>query len=669
MIHITMSESLDDRMARQRQHIVSSHMTTAHRVLADTLPHILLSLALIFQLLIVTFLTVLSIACTAYIIRVTKGTGEGNGSTDILTNEKTGEPILYGPEFLTQRMHFYHGWPSAVFWLGLLVMIAIVVGAALLSSLQRVPERTVRNVMLTVVAIVQLAWVAMMNTQAYPAADTKSLAAIANAWNAGDISQFAKGACNVNGIDGVSTPAYYCASNTPAIYTYLHLYPFQAGPAMWFALVFKIFGADNYVAFQMVNAACMVIIVACLWSLTGMLMSDSPMTVRKAFSWNDSSHSRTPRSTRHCRSSLTTLVSPVQLPFAILTITCVPLMMMCSFCYTNMAGFMFVLLGVVILAKSTDIRRPLASVAAIIAGFSLCAAGVVFKTTFIIIVLAAIIAVVFTAWRMCCYWQMPVAIVLGALTTKATIIPEHILERFAGYSFGDGMPMSSWLVIGLRERPSTANATAALPGANMQGFWTGIALDIFNESNGNLAEQKAITNAFLTQRFHFFLTNLDAAFSFFLNKFEGEWAEPTFQSRYFSELSVSGSSFDGLLAKILSADQTSLFSGYVNVCQSLLYLLAFVGLIFLLARFLRQHFRSLPIPTIFTGTFLTAAFIGGFTCYIVWEAKGVYTFPFFLLLFPMAAYGAGRLGNCLGTATKVFLREKDYEHGQALKRQ
>ncbi len=41
----------------------------------------------------------------------------------------------------------------------------------------------------------------------------------------------------------------------------------------------------------------------------------------------------------------------------------------------------------------------------------------------------------------------------------------------------------------------------------------------------------------------------------------------------------------------------------------------------------------------FARTFLCAAFLGGFLCYLFWEAKGIYTLPFYLLLFPLAAYG------------------------------
>ena len=41
----------------------------------------------------------------------------------------------------------------------------------------------------------------------------------------------------------------------------------------------------------------------------------------------------------------------------------------------------------------------------------------------------------------------------------------------------------------------------------------------------------------------------------------------------------------------------------------------------------------------FARTFLAAAFLGGFLCYVFWEAKGIYTLPFYLLLFPLAAYG------------------------------
>ena len=55
---------------------------------------------------------------------------------------------------------------------------------------------------------------------------------------------------------------------------------------------------------------------------------------------------------------------------------------------------------------------------------------------------------------------------------------------------------------------------------------------------------------------------------------------------------------------------------------------------------------------VFTRVLLCASFIGGFLCYLFWEAKSIYTLPFFLLLFPVAAYGIQNIADLISSIKK-----------------
>ena len=70
-----------------------------------------------------------------------------------------------------------------------------------------------------------------------------------------------------------------------------------------------------------------------------------------------------------------------------------------------------------------------------------------------------------------------------------------------------------------------------------------------------------------------------------------------------------------------------------------MYLLAFIGLIALTRAVFRNRNEEGNADKVFVQVLLCASFLGGFLCYVLWEAKGIYTLPFYLLLVPMAAYG------------------------------
>lgn len=107
----------------------------------------------------------------------------------------------------------------------------------------------------------------------------------------------------------------------------------------------------------------------------------------------------------------------------------------------------------------------------------------------------------------------------------------------------------------------------------------------------------------------------------------------------YSQLGSSAHGFTGLPEWLLSGTGAARLTTYENVSQTVLYALALTGVIAMLISVVRSAARPMEDATAFARTFLCAAFLGGFLCYLFWEAKGIYTLPFYLLLFPLAAYG------------------------------
>lgn len=107
----------------------------------------------------------------------------------------------------------------------------------------------------------------------------------------------------------------------------------------------------------------------------------------------------------------------------------------------------------------------------------------------------------------------------------------------------------------------------------------------------------------------------------------------------YSQYGSSAHGFTGLPQWILSGTGAARLTSYENIAQTVLYAFALAGVIAMLISGVRSAARPMEVATIFARTFLCAAFLGGFLCYLFWEAKGIYTLPFYLLLFPLAAYG------------------------------
>lgn len=380
----------------------------------------------------------------------------------------------------------------------------------------------------------------------------------------------------------------------PSPHAYFSYYPFQTGPMLWYVFAGSIFGSHNIIAFQILNAFAITGLVAALWRLGTLIGLD------------DAGHA-----------ALATLLA-----------TCVPLLMFATFVYPNAVGFSITVAGVVLIAQAFRVQHAWQCVLALVSGFLVCGIGVILKSTFIILMLAAIIGIVLVVAANRKWWQGAVAIVSFGAAYMITKLPLCIIEHITHQNFGKGMPMLSWITLGLNEREPT-----------MPGWWTGIPLHTFHETHGDYARQSQVAKDFVMERMQYFAHNPGDGTRFFSEKLASEWAEPTFMTSLYSQYGSSAHGFSGLPQWLLSGTGAARLTSYENIAQTVLYALALAGVVAMLTSVVRSAKHPMEDSTIFARTFLCAAFLGGFLCYLFWEAKGIYTLPFYLLLFPLAAYG------------------------------
>lgn len=315
------------------------------------LPRWLVVLALGFQTAIVAVLFVLSILFTVTFKRANSQLGS-----------------------ITEQVDYHFGMPSIAFVLGTVMLCALFVLLAL--GFSKLPRRWVFAALLVYTIVLQIIWLTSLSLVTYTYPDSRSLMDAADVLLKGDISQFGADYCSAG-----SVQRECIARGIPSAHAYFSYYPFQSGPMLWYLLVFALFGSNNILAFQIVSALAVTALVAVLWRLGGIL------------GLNKKGHGA----------------------FTVLIATCVPLMMFAAFVYPNAVGFFITICGAWIIAEGFRMRKTWSSALAIVGGFLVCGIGIVFKSTYQIVVLAALLAVVLrfgiiavfgNYWSLCLpFWQ------------------------------------------------------------------------------------------------------------------------------------------------------------------------------------------------------------------------------------------------------------------------
>lgn len=251
--------------------------------------------------------------------------------------------------------------------------------------------------------------------------------------------------------------------------------------------MFKLFGAGNVVALELLN------VVANEVSVIALTLLAWEMTESKA--------------ERVCAPILMGLNAP----FFILA----------AFPYGNSVGFSLSCLHLLLQVKSfraKDGRRRLGYQLASIAPLSI---GLVIKSTYQVIALGVVAAWFVLAIRRHKWLGFVLSSLVLAVSLILSGLPKAYFEHTTGIDFGEGLPTVSWLEIGL---------TKSAEINDQPGWWDKDALDAWGESQQDTEASKAILDEQLKDALGGFAENPGLLASFLSRKLESEWAEPTYQS-------------------------------------------------------------------------------------------------------------------------------------------
>ena len=106
----------------------------------------------------------------------------------------------------------------------------------------------------------------------------------------------------------------------------------------------------------------------------------------------------------------------------------------------------------------------------------------------------------------------------------------------------------------------------------------------------------------------------------------------------YSELGESANHFSGLGSFLLLGKGADVLLRFENVAQTVVYFLAIIGVIGLVHSLMKERSLGADSSQVFSVEFCCAAsFIGGFLCYLFWEAKKYLHATFLLIVVPSSS--------------------------------
>ncbi len=373
-------------------------------------------------------------------------------------------------------------------------------------------------------------------------------------------------------------------------------YPFQAGVFCYFYVFYRFFGDLAVKALLVANVLADEVAIACVYGIARLFGKD-----------------------KDCGCGHAALI---------LLVLCVPLHLSAAFPYGNNVGLAFGALFLFLQCQAFARESLGARFVLILVSLVPLSLTLMIKSTFILFGIAAVIAWVISAIKDKKPGLAVASLAVLMVSSSLSSIPVNLLESKVGYSFGDGMPKTSWLVLG--------SSRSELTGA--AGWWDAQAVEIFINSEGDSSIQFGLSLAGLRSNYSELLSDPMGAADFYVEKLATEWADPTFE--FFFYAGMNAKDFDQFFdpyAALGTQPPAAVVVGFLDAVQTAVYLLALAGLL----TFIKE--RDLFGPQLL----LVATFFSGFGCYLLWEAKGIYLLPFYVLLLPLASKGLTAMGSIL----------------------
>ena len=453
---------------------------------------------------------------------------------------------------------------------GTLGVLAALTALLYFGVLDRIKPSRLSRVLTVYAGVMGLGWLAMADV--WPEWDSYDTLYVARALNDPSIAPD----CSVPS----SHSWAYCA------YGAMERYPFQLPLMLVFRIVNWVFGTGDYLALEIINVACTIVIFWLVGQIATSLFENNNIT----------------------NISL------------ILCFIFLPQIFYVTFAYGNTLSMPFALAA--LLFQIREIKTGRLSFG-IYAGLSILFA-ILLKSTMIYIAIGML-----CTWIIQWLKTFNIKIIICAISVIFAIVLSNftidVIGKASGYRTDIGLPKTVWVAMGMqRPSPDTPNNTGWYNGYPAS-FPNGYTISDVNHESIKSIKQSIVD----------FMNNPKYAISYFGKKFLSEWTEPTYESLLASNWSHGRDDRPAMSSRPQSAVLHSIYYGKAH--KMLLMILDSLQFIILSASCAGLILYRKRLNIIQLGMMMIP--FGMVLLYLFWEAQSQYIMPAYIIMIPFAGAG------------------------------
>lgn len=367
-------------------------------------------------------------------------------------------------------------------------------------------------------------------------------------------------------------------------YNYVGIYPHQTSLILFEIIPQIIFGEYNYLALQFFNIIAILIAIFAIYKITRIIFKNKQTSI----------------------GTIITLFLFTPLSFYV------------TFVYGNLIGLAASMVAVWMLLKYLESKK----IRYLILSAICIELAILFKSNYLITLLAMICLILLYAIKEKRLKTLLSVLVIIAVYFTGNLGINFIAKTATGKDRSDGTPAKAFIAMGLQEGPRAP------------GWYNEYNVDVYKKSDydSKKADEKAGKN--IKKRIKEMISNPGYTLGFFYQKISSQWNNPTFQCFWINELRKSNLENTDVFRSInTQGPANEIFKGYMNIVQTLIL---FGATAYCVLDFKKIKSKQLIFIIIF---------IGGFLFHLIWEAKGQYTFTYFVLLIPYAVRGFVKISD------------------------
>lgn len=383
---------------------------------------------------------------------------------------------------------------------------------------------------------------------------------------------------------------------------YLFNYSFQAGMVALLEIIYRIFGIENYLVFQMINVISIMIFIWMLGKITDELFEEKS-------------------------------ISRIE---AVLSMGMLPLFLFSTFVYGDIIGWAFGVSAIYFVIKYLKTNRWQFVFAASV----VLSIGIVVKSNINILLVASVIAILLNAVSKKKFSLLVWIGVMLIVSQIGVLMVQGVYTHRAGLSeYPKGIPKVAWVAMSFQETDEGGYAC---------GWYNGYNWNVYKENDYDRARTTQVCVESLKQSLGKLAHEQKYALNFVYKKFTSQWNAPTFQAMISNEWSTRHTDKATSLAHyfIFKRGHDILY----EMMNSYHFLLFFCTSVYFL---LHRGKWSL------SKAYFALNIFGGFLFHMIWEAQSRYVLGYFVLMLPFAACGCkGLISRIEKNVVRIMGKEK-----------